>query len=139
MSKKNSFLGIFVTLSIVLIVVAWIANWNVEDFQEIGNDILVKSVMAMTATWLILATSSTTILHRGRAPVTQTITLLFLSIGGIGLFEILNGEMSRGMLATVTIQWVGFALGTIIVIFTFLAIVTGSQEDEEDPLLAMNK
>ncbi len=139
MSKKNSFLGIFVTLSIVLIVVAWIANWNVEDFQEIGNDILVKSVMAMTATWLILATSSTTILHRGRAPVTQTITLLFLSIGGIGLFEILNGEMSRGMLATVTIQWVGFALGTVIVIFTFLAIVTGSQEDEEDPLLAMNK
>ena len=93
----------------------------------------------MTATWLILATSSTTILHRGRAPVTQTITLLFLSIGGIGLFEILNGEMSRGMLATVTIQWVGFALGTVIVIFTFLAIVTGSQEDEEDPLLAMNK
>jgi len=139
MSKKNSFLGIFVTLSIVLIVVAWIANWNVEDFQEIGNDILVKSVMAMTATWLILATSSTTILHRGRAPVTQTITLLFLSIGGIGLLEILNGEMSRGMLATVTIQWVGFALGTVIVIFTFLAIVTGSQEDEEDPLLAMNK
>tara|TARA_Y100000589_G_scaffold106250_1_gene100865 strand:- start:4919 stop:5338 length:420 start_codon:yes stop_codon:yes gene_type:complete len=139
MSKKNSFLGIFVTLSIVLIVVAWIANWNVEDFQEIGNDILVKSVMAMTATWLILATSSTTILHRGRAPVTQTITLLFLSIGGIGLFEILNGEMSRGMLATVTIQWVGFASGTVIVIFTFLAIVTGSQEDEEDPLLAMNK
>ena len=139
MSKKNSFLGIVVTVSIVLIAIGLIANWKVEDLQEIGNDILVKSVMAMTATWLILATSSTTILHRGRAPVTQTITLLFLSVGGLGLFEILNGEMSRGMLATITIQWVGFALGTIIVIFTVLAIVTGSREDEEDPLLALKK
>lgn len=139
MSKKNSFLGIFVTLSIVLIVIGWIANWNLEDIREIGNDILVKSVMAMTATWLILATSSTSILHRGRAPVTQTIILLFLSIGGLGLFEILNGEISRGMLATITVQWVSFALGTIIVIFTVLAIVTGSQENEEDPLLAMDK
>ena len=139
MSKKNSFLGIFVTLSIVLIVLGWISNWNIEDFQEIGNDILVKSVMAMTVTWLILATSSTSILHRGSAPVTQTITLLFLSVGGLGLIEILNGEISRGMLATITVQWIGFALGTIIVIFTVLAIVTGSQEDEEDPLLAMDK
>ena len=139
MSKKNSFLGIFVTLSIVLIVIGWIANWNLEDIREIGNDILVKSVMAMTATWLILATSSTSILHRGRAPVTQTIILLFLSIGGLGLFEILNGEISRGMLATITVQWVSFALGTIIVIFTVLAIATGSQENEEDPLLAMDK
>ena len=139
MSKKNSFLGIFVTLSIVLIVIGWIANWNLEDIREIGNDILVKSVMAMTATWLILATSSTSILHRGSAPVTQTIILLFLSIGGLGLFEILNGEISRGMLATITVQWVSFALGTIIVIFTVLAIVTGSQENEEDPLLAMDK
>ena len=139
MSKKNSFLGIFVTLSIILIAIGWIANWNVDNFQEIGNDILVKSVMAMTATWLILATSSTSILHRGSAPVTQTITLLFLSVGGLGLIEILNGEISRGMLATITIQWIGFALGTIIVIFTVLAIVTGSQEDEEDPLLAMDK
>ena len=138
MSKKNSFLGIFVTLSIVLIVLGWISNWNMEDFQEIGNDILVKSVMAMTVTWLILATSSTSILHRGSAPVIQTITLLFLSVGGLGLIEILNGEISRGMLATITIQWIGFALGTIIVIFTVLAIVTGSQE-EEDPLLAMDK
>tara|TARA_Y100000768_G_scaffold369970_1_gene335357 strand:+ start:3920 stop:4339 length:420 start_codon:yes stop_codon:yes gene_type:complete len=139
MSKKNSFLGIFVSLSIILIVIGWIANWNVDNFLEIGNDILVKSVMAMTATWLILATSSTSILHRGSAPVTQTITLLFLSVGGLGLIEILNGEISRGMLATITIQWIGFALGTIIVIFTVLAIVTGSQEDEEDPLLAMDK
>ena len=139
MSKKNSFLGIFVTLSIVLIVLGWISNWNMEDFQEIGNDILVKSVMAMTVTWLVLAASSTSILHRGSAPVIQTITLLFLSVGGLGLIEILNGEISRGMLATITIQWIGFALGTIIVIFTVLAIVTGSQEDEEDPLLAMNK
>ena len=102
MSKKNSFLGIFVTLSIVLIVLGWISNWNIEDFQEIGNDILVKSVMAMTVTWLILATSSTSILHRGSAPVIQTITLLFLSVGGLGLIEILNGEISRGMLATIT-------------------------------------
>ncbi len=139
MSKKNSFLGFFVTLLIVLIVIGWIANWNVEDFQEIGNDILIKSVMAMTATWLILATSSTSILHRGSAPVTQTIILLFLSIGGLGLFEILNGEISRGMLATITVQWVSFALGAIIVIFTVLAIVTRSQENEEDPLLAMDK
>mgnify|MGYP001253415847 FL=1 len=139
MSKKNSFLGIFVTLSIVLLILGGIADWNVEDFQEIGNDILVKSVMAMTATWLILATSSTSILHRGSAPVTQTIILLFLSIGGLGLFEILNGEISRGMLATITVQWISFALGTIIVIFTVLAIVTGSQENEEDPLLAMDK
>tara|TARA_B100001564_G_C20455225_1_gene585338 strand:- start:218 stop:637 length:420 start_codon:yes stop_codon:yes gene_type:complete len=139
MSKKNSFLGIFVTLSIILVAIGWIANWNVDNFQEIGNDILVKSVMAMTATWLILATSSTSILHRGSAPVTQTITLLFLSVGGLGLIEILNGEISRGMLATITIQWIGFALGTVIVIFTVLAIVTGSQEDEEDPLLAMDK
>ena len=139
MSKKNSFLGFFVTLLIVLIVIGWIANWNVEDFQEIGNDILVKSVMAMTATWLILATSSTSILHRGSAPVTQTIILLFLSIGGLGLFEILNGEISRGMLATITVQWVSFALGAIIVIFTVLAIVIRSQENEEDPLLAMDK
>ena len=139
MSKKNSILGIFVTLSIVLIVLGWISNWNVDDFQEIGNDILVKSVMAMTATWLILATSSTSILHRGSAPITQTITLLFLSVGGLGLIEILNGEISRGMLATITIQWVGFTFGTIIVIFTILAVVTGSQEDEEDPLLAMDK
>ena len=139
MNKKNSFLGIFVTLSIVLIVIGWIANWNVEDFQEIGKDILVKSVMAMTATWLILATSSTSILHRGSAPVTQSITLLFLSVGGLGLIEILNGEISRGMLATITIQWFGFTFGTIIVIFTVLAIVTGSQEEEEDPLLAMEK
>lgn len=139
MSKKNSFLGIFVTLSIILIAIGWIANWNVDNFQEIGNDILVKSVMAMTATWLILATSSTSILHRGSAPVIQTITLLFLSVGGLGLIEILNGEISRGMLATITIQWIGFALGTVIVIFTVLAIVTGSQEDEEDPLLAMDK
>ena len=139
MSKKNSFLGICVTLSIILIVIGWIANWTVDNFLEIGNDILVKSVMAMTATWLILATSSTSILHRGSAPVTQTITLLFLSVGGLGLIEILNGEISRGMLATITIQWIGFALGTIIVIFTVLAIVTGSQEDEEDPLLAMDK
>ena len=139
MSKKNSFLGIFVTLSIILVAIGWIANWNVDNFREIGNDILVKSVMAMTATWLILATSSTSILHRGSAPVTQTITLLFLSVGGLGLIEILNGEISRGMLATITIQWIGFALGTVIVIFTVLAIVTGSQEDEEDPLLAMDK
>lgn len=139
MSKKNSFLGFFVTLSIVLIVIGWIANWNVEDFQEIGNDILVKSVMAMTATWLILATSSASILHRGSAPIIQTITLLLLSIGGLGLFEILNGEISRGMLATITIQWAGFVFGTIIVIFTVLTVVTGSQEDEEDPLLAMDK
>ena len=139
MIKKNSFLGIFVTLSIVLLILGGIADWNVEDFQEIGNDILIKSVMAMTATWLILATSSTSILHRGRAPVTQTIILLFLSIGGLGLFEILNGEISRGMLATITVQWVSFALGSIIVIFTVLAIVTGSHENEEDPLLAMDK
>ena len=139
MSKKNSFLGIFVTLSIMLLILGGIADWNVEDFQEIGNDILIKSVMAMTATWLILATSSTSILHRGRAPVTQTIILLFLSIGGLGLFEILNGEISRGMLATITVQWVSFALGSIIVIFTVLAIVTGSHENEEDPLLAMDK
>ncbi|MEC7041958.1 MAG: hypothetical protein VXW89_01455 [Candidatus Thermoplasmatota archaeon] len=139
MSKKNSFLGIFVTLSIVLLMLGGIADWNVEDFQEIGNDILIKSVMAMTATWLILATSSTSILHRGSAPVTQTIILLFLSIGGLGLFEILNGEISRGMLATITVQWVSFALGAIIVIFTVLAIVTRSQENEEDPLLAMDK
>ncbi len=139
MIKKNSFLGIFVTLSIVLLILGGIADWNVEDFQEIGNDILIKSVMAMTATWLILATSSTSILHRGSAPVTQTIILLFLSIGGLGLFEILNGEISRGMLATITVQWISFALGTIIVIFTVLAIVTGSQENEEDPLLAMDK
>ncbi|MAV07239.1 MAG: hypothetical protein CMA29_05045 [Euryarchaeota archaeon] len=139
MSKKNSFLGIFVTLSIMLIVLGWISNWNIEDFQEIGNDILVKSVMAMTVTWLILATSSTSILHRGSAPVIQTITLLFLSVGGLGLIEILNGEISRGMLATITIQWVGFVFGTIIVIFTVLTVVTGSQEDEEDPLLAMDK
>ena len=139
MSKKNSFLGIFVTLSIMLIVLGWISNWNMEDFQEIGNDILVKSVMAMTVTWLILATSSTSILHRGSAPVIQTITLLFLSVGGLGLIEILNGEISRGMLATITIQWVGFVFGTIIVIFTVLTVVTGSQEDEEDPLLAMDK
>ena len=138
MSKKNSFLGIFVTLAIVLIVIGWIANWNIGDIQEIGKDIIIKSVMAMTATWLILATSSTSILHRGSDPVTQTITLLFLSVGGLGLIEILNGEISRGMLATITIQWIGFALGTIIVIFTVLAIVTGSQE-EEDPLLAMDK
>ncbi|MEC7688173.1 MAG: hypothetical protein VX514_03940, partial [Candidatus Thermoplasmatota archaeon] len=136
---KNSFLGIFVTLSIVLLMLGGIADWNVEDFQEIGNDILIKSVMAMTATWLILATSSTSILHRGSAPVTQTIILLFLSIGGLGLFEILNGEISRGMLATITVQWVSFALGAIIVIFTVLAIVTRSQENEEDPLLAMDK
>ena len=81
MSKKNSFLRIFVTLSIVLIVIGWIANWNLEDIREIGNDILVKSVMAMTATWLILATSSASILHRGSAPIIQTITLFFLSIG----------------------------------------------------------
>ena len=139
MSKKNSFLGIFVTLSIVLIVLGWISNWNMEDFQEIGNDILVKSVMAMTVTWLILATSSTSILHRGSAPVIQTITLLFLSVGGLGLIEILNGEISRGMLATITIQWIGFALGTIIVILTDLTEVTGRQEHEEDPLLAMDK
>lgn len=139
MIKKNSFLAIFVTLSIVLLILGGIADWNVEDFQEIGNDILIKSVMAMTATWLILATSSTSILHRGRAPVTQTIILLFLSIGGLGLFEILNGEISRGMLATITVQWVSFALGSIIVIFTVLAIVTRSQENEEDPLLAMDK
>ena len=95
--------------------------------------------MAMTATWLILATSSTSILHRGSAPVTQTITLLFLSVGGLGLIEILNGEISRGMLATITIQWAGFVFGTIIVIFSVLTVVTGSQEDEEDPLLAMDK
>ena len=139
MSKKNSFLGIFVTLSIMLIVLGWISNWNMEDFQEIGNDILVKSVMAMTVTWLILAASSTSILHRGSAPVIQTITLLFLSVGGLGLIEILNGEISRGMLATITIQWVGFVFGTIIVIFTVLTVVTGSQEDEDDPLLAMDK
>ena len=139
MSKKNSFLGIFVTLSIMLIVLGWISNWNIEDFQEIGNDILVKSVMAMTVTWLILATSSTSILHRGSAPVIQTITLLFLSVGGLGLIEILNGEISRGMLATITTQWAGFVFGTIIVIFTVLTVVTGSQEDEEDPLLAMDK
>lgn len=138
MSKKNSFLGIFVTLSIVLIVIGWIANWNIGDIQEIGKDIIIKSVMAMTATWLILATSSTSILHRGKAPTTQTITLLFLSVGGLGLIEILNGEISRGLLATITIQWVGFTFGTIVVIFTVLAIVTGSKE-EEDPLLAMDK
>ena len=139
MSKKNSFLGIFVTLSIVLIVLGWISNWNMEDFQEIGNDILVKSVMAMTVTWLILAASSTSILHRGSAPVIQTITLLFLSVGGLGLIEILNGEISRGMLATITIQLAGFVFGTIIVIFSVLTVVTGSQEDEDDPLLAMDK
>ena len=139
MNRNYSFLNLIITLSILLTILGWIANWNLDDFQEIGKDILTKSVMAMTATWLILATSSTSILHRGSAPVTQTITLLFLSIGGLGLVEIFNGEISRGMLATVTIQWVGLTFGTIIVIFTILAIVTGSQEDEEDLLLAMDK
>ena len=139
MNRNNSFLGLIVALSIVFTLLGWTADWNLENLQEIGKDILIKSVMAMTATWLILATSSASILHRGSAPVTQTITLLFLSLGGLGLFEILNGEISSGMLATTTIQWIGFTLGTLIVIFTTLAIVTGSQDDEKDPLLAMDK
>ncbi|MBA46182.1 MAG: hypothetical protein CMB31_06305 [Euryarchaeota archaeon] len=138
MNRSNSLLSIFISFILVTVIIGWIAKWSIEETQEIVKDILLKSVMSMTAIWLILATSSTSILHRGNAPILQTITLLFLSIGGLGLVEILSGGLPRGNLATITIQWAGFAMGAAIVLFTVLAIATG-REEEEDPLLAMDK
>jgi len=50
----------------------------------------------------------------------------------------LNVGVQRATLATITVQWAGLIMGSSIVLFTVLAIVTG-REEEEDPLLAMDK
>ena len=138
LSKNSSFLSILVSIFVVIIAIGRIANWNLEDIQEIVIDMLAKSLMTMTAIWLILATSSTSILHRGSAPRLQAITLLFLSLGGLGLVELLNVGVQRATLETITVQWAGLIMGSSIVLFTVLAIVTG-REEEEDPLLAIDK
>ena len=138
MNKQNSIIYVLISFITVVVTIALFANWSLEDIREILADILVKSIITMTVVWLILAASSTSILHRGRAPIIQTFTLFFLSIGGLGLAEIVSGGIPRGLLASMTIQWAGLTLGAGIVLFTILAVVTGGQE-EEDPLLAMDK
>jgi len=94
--------------------------------------------MAMTVTWVILATSSTGILHRGKDPRVLFIALLLFSVGGFGLTEIVSGGLPEGILASLTVQWAGLAMSALIVLFTVLAIVTG-REIEEDQLLAMDE
>ena len=138
MSRKQSLIVLFISTMTVATIIGWLVGWNLSEFETIFTGILIKSLMATTVTWLILATSSTSILHRGRAPRTLTIALLLLSIGGLGLIEIVSGGLPRGTLAILTVQWAGLAMGASIVLFTILAIATG-RDDEEDSLLAMDQ
>ncbi len=138
MSGKQSLSVLFIAVMIVTMIIGWLVGWSLSEFETIVTTILIKSLMAMTVTWLILATSSTSILHRGRAPRTLTIALLLLSVGGLGLTEIVSGGLPRGTLGILTVQWAGLVMGASIVLFTILAIATG-RDEEEDQLLAMNQ
>ena len=137
MSNKNSLYSLFVSLFLVIVIISWLANWNFNEIKEIVIDILNVSLMTMSVVWLILAASSTSILYRGSAPRTQSIVFLFLSIGGLGLVEIISGGLPRGTFAIITVQWAGLLMGAAIVLFTVLAIATG-REEEEDTLLALD-
>ncbi len=138
MSGKKSLSVSFIAIIGVATIIGCLVGWDLSEFETIVTGILIKSLMAMTFTWLILATSSTSILYRGRAPRTLTFALLLLSIGGLGLTELVSGGLPRGTLAILTVQWAGLAMGASIVLFTILAIATG-RDDEEDSLLAMDQ
>ena len=138
MSGKKSLSVSFIAIMAVAMIIGCLVGWDLSEIETIVTGILIKSLMAMTFTWLILATSSTSILYRGRAPRTLTIALLLLSIGGLGLTELVSGGLPRGTLAILTVQWAGLIMGASIVLFTILAIATG-RDDEEDSLLAMDQ
>ncbi|MBI31530.1 MAG: hypothetical protein CMB72_02885 [Euryarchaeota archaeon] len=138
MNRRNSLGVLFIASMTVVGIIGWLVGWNLSGLESILEDVLIRSLMAMTVTWVILATSSTGILHRGKDPRTLFIALLLLSVGGLGLTEIVSGGLPEDILATLTVQWVGLAMSTLIVLFTVLAIITG-REFEEDQLLAMDE
>lgn len=138
MNKRNSLGLLFITSMTIVAIIGWLVGWTLSGLESILKEILIKSLMAMTVTWVILATSSTGILHRGKDPRTLFIALLLFSVGGFGLTEIASGGLPEGILASLTVQWAGLAMSALIVLFTVLAIVTG-REIEEDQLLAMDE
>lgn len=138
MNRRNSLGLLFITSMTIVAIIGWLVGWTLSGLEPILKEILTKSLMAMTVTWVILATSSTGILHRGKDPRTLFIALLLFSVGGFGLTEIASGGLPEGILASLTVQWAGLAMSALIVLFTVLAIVTG-REIEEDQLLAMDE
>ena len=138
MNRRNSLGLLFITSMTIVAIIGWLVGWTLSGLEPILKEILIKSLMAMTVTWVILATSSTGILHRGKDPRTLFIALLLFSVGGFGLTEIVSGGLPEGILASLTVQWAGLAMSALIVLFTVLAIVTG-REIEEDQLLAMDE
>ena len=138
MNRRNSLGLLFITSMTIVAIIGWLVGWTLSGLESILKEILIKSLMAMTVTWVILATSSTGILHRGKDPRTLFIALLLFSVGGFGLTEIVSGGLPEGILASLTVQWAGLAMSALIVLFTVLAIVTG-REIEEDQLLAMDE
>ena len=138
MNRRNSLGVLFIASMTVVGIIGWLVGWNLSGLESILEDILIRSLMAMTVTWVILATSSTGILHRGKDPRTLFIALLLLSVGGLGLTEIVSGGLPEDILASLTVQWAGLAMSALIVLFTVLAIITG-REFEEDQLLAMDE
>ena len=138
MNRRNSLGFLFITSMTIVAIIGWLVGWTLSGLESILKEILIKSLMAMTVTWVILATSSTGILHRGKDPRTLFIALLLFSVGGFGLTEIVSGGLPEGILASLTVQWAGLAMSALIVLFTVLAIVTG-REIEEDQLLAMDE
>lgn len=138
MNRRNSLGLLFITSMTIVAIIGWLVGWTLSGLESILKEILIKSLMAMTVTWVILATSSTGILHRGKDPRTLFIALLLFSVGGFGLTEIASGGLPGGILASLTVQWAGLAMSALIVLFTVLAIVTG-REIEEDQLLAMDE
>ena len=138
MNRRNSLGLLFITSMTIVAIIGWLVGWTLSGLEPILKEILIKSLMAMTVTWVILATSSTGILHRGKDPRALFIALLLFSVGGFGLTEIASGGLPEGILASLTVQWAGLAMSALIVLFTVLAIVTG-REIEEDQLLAMDE
>ena len=138
MNRRNSLGLLFITSMTIVAIIGWLVGWTLSGLEPILKEILIKSLMAMTVTWVILATSSTGILHRGKDPRTLFIALLLFSVGGFGLTEIISGGLPKGILASLTVQWAGLAMSALIVLFTVLAIVTG-REIEEDQLQAMDE
>ena len=138
MNRRNSLGLLFITSMTIVAIIGWLVGWTLSGLESILKEILIKSLMAMTVTWVILATSSTGILHRGKDPRALLIALLLFSVGGFGLTEIVSGGLPEGILASLTVQWAGLAMSALIVLFTILAIVTG-REIEEDQLLAMDE
>lgn len=138
MSRRNSLGFLCITSMTIVAIIGWLVGWTFSELESILKEILIRSLLAMTVTWVILATSSTGILHRGRDPRTLFIVLLLFSVGGFGLTEIVSGGLPEGILASLTVQWTGLAMSALIVLFTVLAIVTG-REIEDDQLLSMDE